>query len=40
MTNYPNLALLGDFNIHTQDIENPESIIYNDIWRFLDYNNT
>ena len=30
MTNYTNLVLLGDFNIHTQDMENPDSITYND----------
>ena len=27
ITNYTNLPLLGDFNIHTQDIENPDSLI-------------
>ena len=31
MTNYTNLVLLGDFNIHTQDTENPDSITYNDM---------
>ena len=25
-----NVILLGDFNIHAQDTENPDSIIYND----------
>ena len=35
MTNYTNLVLLGDFNIHTQDTENPDSIIYNDTMEAL-----
>ena len=30
MTNYTNLVLLGDFNIHTRDTESPDSTIYND----------
>ena len=30
MTNYTNLGLLGDFNIHTQDTENLDSISYNE----------
>ena len=30
MTSYTNVILLGDFNIHTQDIENPDLITYND----------
>ena len=29
ITNYINLVLLGDFNIHTQDYENTDSITYN-----------
>ena len=29
INNYRNVILLGDFNIHTQDTENPDSIIYN-----------
>ena len=35
MTNYTNLVLLGDFNIHTQDTENPNSITYNDMMEAL-----
>ena len=35
MTNYTNLVLLGDFNIHTQDMENPDSITYNDMMEAL-----
>ena len=35
MTNYTNLVLLGDFNIHTQDTENPDSITYNDMMEAL-----
>ena len=35
MTNYTNLVLLGNFNIHTQDTENPDSIIYNDMMEAL-----
>ena len=31
ITNYTNLVLLGDFNIHTQGTENPDSITYNDM---------
>ena len=31
MTNYTNLVLLGDFSIHNQDMENPDSITYNDM---------
>ena len=31
ITNYTNLILLGDFNIHTQDTENSSSIIYSDM---------
>ena len=30
ITNYTNIILLGSFNIHTQDTENPDSVIYND----------
>ena len=30
VTNYTNLVLLGNFNIHNQDTENQDSIIYND----------
>ena len=35
MTNYTNLVLVGDFNIHTQDMENPDSITYNDMMEAL-----
>ena len=35
MTNYTNLVLLGDFNIHIQDTENPDSITYNDTMEVL-----
>ena len=35
MTNYTNLVLLGDFNIHTQDMENLDSITYNDTMEVL-----
>ena len=35
MTNYTNLVLLGDFNIHTQDTLNSDSIIYNDMMEAL-----
>ena len=35
MTNYTNLVLLGDFNIHTQDMENPDSTTYNDTMEAL-----
>ena len=28
ITNHTNLVLLGDFNIHAQDIENPDSLVY------------
>ena len=35
MTMYTNLVLLGNFNIHTQDTENPDSIIYNDMMEAL-----
>ena len=30
ITIHTNLVLLGDFNIHAQDIENPDSLVYND----------
>ena len=33
--NYTNLVLLGDFNIHTQDTENPDSITCNDTMEAL-----
>ena len=35
ITNYTNVILLGDFNIHAQDIENPDSIICNDMMEAL-----
>ena len=35
IANYTNLILLGDFNIHTQDTENPSSITYNDMMEAL-----
>ena len=35
MTNYTNLVFLANFNIHTQDTENPDSIIYNDMMEAL-----
>ena len=35
ITNYTNVILLGDFNIHAQDTENPNSIIYNDTMEAL-----
>ena len=35
ITNYTNVILLGNFNIHTQDTENPDSIIYNDTMEAL-----
>ena len=35
ITNYTNLVLLGVFNIHTQDTENPDSITYNDMMEAL-----
>ena len=35
MTNYTNLVLLGDFNIHTQDTESPNSITCNDMMEAL-----
>ena len=35
MTNYTNLVLLGDFNIHTQDTENPDSVTYSDTMEAL-----
>ena len=31
ITNYTNVILLGNFNIHAQDTENPDSIIYNNM---------
>ena len=34
-TNHTNLVLLGDFNIHDQDTENPDSLVYNDIMEAL-----
>ena len=36
ITNYTNVILLGDFNIHAQDTENPDSIIYNDTMEALE----
>ena len=30
ITNHKNLVLLGDFNIHVQDLSNPDSLVYND----------
>ena len=30
ITNHKNLFLLGDFNIHVQDLANPDSLVYND----------
>ena len=35
ITNHTNLVLLGDFNIHTQDIDNPDSQIYNNTMEAL-----
>ena len=35
MTNYTNLVLHGNFNIHTQDMENLDSITYNDTMEAL-----
>ena len=35
ITNHTNLVLLGDFNIHAQDIENPNSLVYNDTMEAL-----
>ena len=35
ITNYTNLVLLGDFNIHTQDIESADSIAYNSMMEAL-----
>ena len=35
ITNYTNLVLLGDSNKHTQDIENPDSLIYNNTMEAL-----
>ena len=35
ITNYTNLVLLGDFNIHIQDIESADSIAYNDMMEAL-----
>ena len=35
ITNYTNLVLLGDFNIHTQDTESADSIAYNDMMEVL-----
>ena len=35
ITNDTNLVLLGNFNIHTQDIENPDSLVYNDTMEAL-----
>ena len=35
ITNHTNLILLGDFNIHIQDIENPDSLIYNNTMEAL-----
>ena len=35
ITNHTNLVLLGDYNIHTQDIENPNSLIFNDTMEAL-----
>ena len=30
ITNYKNLVLLGDFNIHVQDLANSDSLVYNE----------
>ena len=30
ITNYKKLVLLGDFNLHVQDLANPDSLVYND----------
>ena len=35
ITNHTKLVLLGDFNIHAQDIENPDSLVYNDTMEAL-----
>ena len=35
MTNYTNLVLLGNFNKHTQDMVNPDSMTYNDMMEAL-----
>ena len=35
ITNHTNLVPLGDFNIYTQDIENPDSLIYNNTMEAL-----
>ena len=35
ITNHTNLVLLGDFNIHAQDIENPDLLVYNDTMETL-----
>ena len=35
ITNYTNVIPLGNFNIHGQDTENPDSIIYNDTMEAL-----
>ena len=35
MTNHTNLVILGDFNIHTQDIGNPDSLIYSNTMEAL-----
>ena len=35
ITNHTNVVLLVDFNVHAQDIENPDSLVYNDIMEGL-----
>ena len=34
-TNHTNLVLIGDFLIHAQDIENPDSLVYNEMMEAL-----
>ena len=35
ITNHTNLVLLSDFSIHAQVIENPDSLVYNDMMEAL-----
>ena len=35
ITNHKNLVLLGDFNIHVQDLANADSLVYNDTMEAL-----
>ena len=35
ITNHQNLVLLGNFNIHAQDLTNPDSLEYNDTMKAL-----